>query len=385
MLHATLAAAFGLIALAAIGYAVVALWRVLAFGRWMTRSERSAPRSGPLPGITVLKPVTGAPPGLRDDLRSFCAQDYPKFQVVFGVPDAADPAAGVVDALASEFAHGEIACVAGGPHTAPNPKVAQLMNMAHTATYDILVVADADTRVGPTYLRAIASAFAGAGVGAVTCVYRGAPRAGMVSAFGALMINDQFIPSVLVAALGRLRFCLGATMAVTRAALGAIGGFGALAAYLADDQMLGDLVSRNGFCVALAPYIVEHAVVEPDFASLWSHELRWARTSRAARPAGYAGYFLTFAWPPALIYLLLGGLPALGAALLALALVLRVALHYAARAALRVRSPDAVWLLPLRDIMGLCVWAATFFGRRVRWGDRLMRIDANGRIVELSP
>jgi len=384
MLHATLSTAFGLIALAALGYAVVALWRVLAFDRWLTRYERSAPRSGPLPGITILKPVTGAPPGLRDDLRSFCAQDYPQFQVVFGVPDPTDPAARVVDALAAEFAEGQIACVAGGPHTAPNPKVAQLMNMAPTATYDILVVADADTRVGPTYLRALAAAFAGDRVGAVTCVYRGAPRAGIASSLGALMINDQFIPSVLVAALGPLRFCLGATMAVTRAALGAIGGFGALAAYLADDQMLGELVGREDFRVALAPYVVEHAVVESDIASLWSHELRWARTSRAARPAGYTGYFLTFAWPPALIFFLISGWSVLGAGLLALALVLRIALHYAARVALRVRTPDALWLLPMRDLMGLCVWAATFFGRRVRWGDRLMRIDRHGRIVDLS-
>ncbi len=383
MLHATLAAAFGPITLAALGYAVVALWRVLAFGAWLTRYEHGAPAAG-LPGITILKPVAGSPEGLGDDLRSFCAQDYPQFQVVFGVADASDPAAGVIDGIVAEFAHRSIARVTGGPHTAPNPKIAQLMNMVEAAAYDVLVVADADTRVGPSYLRAVATAFAGDRVGAVTCVYRGVPRASMASALGALMINDQFIPSVLVAALGRVRFCLGATMAVTRAALGAIGGFGALADYLADDQMLGELVSRQGFGVALAPYVVGHAVAEPNIASLWSHELRWARTSRAARPAGYTGYFLTFAWPPALIFFLISGWSVLGAGLLALALVLRIALHYAARVALRVRTPDALWLLPMRDLMGLCVWAATFFGRRVRWGDRLMRIDRHGRIVDLS-
>ncbi|HME82398.1 MAG TPA: bacteriohopanetetrol glucosamine biosynthesis glycosyltransferase HpnI [Candidatus Eremiobacteraceae bacterium] len=385
MLRETLAAAFGLISLAALGYASVALWRLLAFNEWLTRYERSAPPSGPSPGITILKPVAEASPDLRADLRSFCAQDYPQFQVVFGVPDPDSPAVGVIDALAAEFAHGQVVRVSGGPHTAPNPKIAQLMNMVGSATYDVVVVADADTRVGPTYLHALASAFAGERVGAVTCAYRGVPQEGLASALGALMINDQFIPSVLVAALGRVRFCLGATMGVTRAALNAIGGFAALAPYLADDQMLGELVGRQGFRVALAPYVVEHAVAEPGLASLWSHELRWARTSRAARPAGYAGYFLTFAWPPALIFLLLSARPALGAVLLALALVLRLAVHYAARAALRVRTRDALWLLPLRDLMGLCEWAVTFCGRRVRWGDRHMRIDAQGRIIEPTP
>jgi ceramide glucosyltransferase len=178
-----------------------------------------------------------------------------------------------------------------------------------------------------------------------------------------------------------VRFCLGATMAVTRRALDAIGGFAALSDYLADDQMLGELVSRAGLRVEIAPYVVEHIVDESTLRTLWSHELRWARTSRAARPWGYTGYFITFVWPPALIYLFVAGSTTLALAILGAAVALRVASHYASRAGLRARGRDPLWLVPLRDVVGLAVWACSFFGRGVRWRDRALRIDGRGRIV----
>lgn len=377
-----LAYLFLAITLSALAYAIVALVRVLGFRAYVERFGRAAPAAmSELQSITILKPVSGLETGLYENLCSFCVQDYPQFQVVFGIPNADDPALAVIEEVMRAYPTASSALVVGRASDVPNLKVAQLMQMSAAAAHDILVVADSDTRVDERYLRALAAAFAGERVGAVTCAYRGQPRAGVVAALGALMIDDQFIPAALVAAGGGLRFCLGATMALTRRALDAIGGFAAVAHYLADDQMLGELVSRQGLRVVFAPYVVAHVVDEPDLAALWSHELRWARTSRAARPWGYTGYFLTFAWPPALIYLLIAGPTLLGGALLAAAVVLRLALHYAARAALRVRTPDAVWLIPLRDVLGLTVWAASFFGRGVRWRDRDLRIDARGRII----
>jgi ceramide glucosyltransferase len=385
MTHALVAYSLLALCACAIAYAVIALARMLAFGARLKARENGRIHSAAtseLPAITILKPVAGLEAGLYENLCSFCAQDYPQFQVVFGIPQPDDPAAAVIADVARAFPGTAIALVTGRAVPAQNPKVAQLMEMVKSAAHDILVVADSDTRVDSSYLGAVASAFANADVGAVTCVYRGAPRPGIASALGALMIDDQFIPSVLVAAGGGVRFCLGATMAVTRRALDAIGGFAALSDYLADDQMLGELVSRAGLRVELAPYVVDHVVDEPTLAALWSHELRWARTSRAARPWGYMGYFITFVWPPAFVYLLVAGGTALAAAVLGTAVALRIAAHFASRAALRVRGRDALWLVPLRDVMGLAVWACSFFSRSVKWRDRALRIDSRGRIVE---
>src|ERR1700749_3546344 len=71
----------------AAAYAVLALIAVLAW-----RNSRVSPKTNDLPPVTVLKPLCGAEPRLYENLRSFCQQHYPQFQLVFGVRDAADPA-----------------------------------------------------------------------------------------------------------------------------------------------------------------------------------------------------------------------------------------------------------------------------------------------------
>ena len=369
-------------------YVAVAIVCVWSFGRRIDAFERArdaVPRSravvDELPAVTILKPLAGSEPFLYENLRSFCAQDYPQFQVVFGVSDAGDPAAAVVRRLIDEFPHADLTLVAGADRTVPNFKVATLLAMAGACKHDVLAIADSDTHVAPDYLRAVAAPLRDPRVGAVTCLYRGRSSGGLASDLGAMMIDDQFIPSVLVAALGTIRFCLGATMAVRRTALNAIGGLAALGPYLADDQKLGEFVSRQSSRVALAPCVVEHDVAEPDMRALWAHEVRWGRTSRLARPLGYAGYFLTYPLPLALIYLALSRDLALGLIVFALALALRLGLHYAARTALRAHTHDTPWLIPLRDVLGLAEWVASFAGRRVRWRDRLLTVDGAGRIV----
>lgn len=375
---------------AALAYTVVALRCLWSFGRRIDAFERTRAQergtafssSMPtLPGVTILKPVAGDEPDLYGNLCSFCAQDYPQFQVVFGVADAGDSAIATVRRVIEAFPQADPSLVIGADATAPNFKVATLLAMASACKHDVLVVADSDTKVGPTYLRAVVAPLADASVAAVTCVYRGRSTGGLASDLGAMMIDEQFIPSVLVAALGTVRFCLGATMAVRRRVLDAIGSFAALAPYLADDQKLGEMVSRHGSRVAIAPFVVEHDVAEPDMRALWAHEVRWARTSRLARPWGYAGYFITYPLPLALVFAALSHDLVLGPIALALAVALRLATHYAARTALRVGTPDKPWLIPLRDVLGLAVWIVSLGGKHVRWRDTLLTVDGAGRIV----
>ncbi len=365
--------------LAGIVYLVAAIGSVAAFLR-----RRSAPApQGDSPPVTVFKPVCGLEHGLYENLRSFCDQDYPAFQVIFGVRDAEDPAIPVVRQVIRDFPDLRPVLRIGGAADAANLKVSTLANMFPAAHHDILVVADSDMRVDRGYLRAVASAFGDPRVGAVTCLYTGTPVGGLASRLGATFINDWFLPSVLVAlAFQELRFCFGATMAVRREALGAIGGFDALAPYLADDYMLGNLVARRGYRVALSPYVVECVVAEPGFRSLLAHELRWARTVRACRPAGYAFSIIgNGAVSLALLYFLASGFDASGIALLALAIALRAILHAAARSAARVPAPPRPWLLPVRDLLCLAIWAASFWGRGVRWRGRRFSVRPDGRFT----
>jgi len=369
--------------IAGMAYMIVAIAQVWSFGRRRAEFDGSASqrKAGASPPVTILKPLAGDEPRLRDNLRSFCLQDYPQFQVVFGVRDAADPGAAVARSVIDELPGKDVTIVVGANPTMANAKVSTLVEMVRVSKYDILVVADSDTSVGPDYLQAVVAPMRESKVGAVTCVYRGWPDGGVASDLGTLMIDDQYIPSVLVAALGTVRFCLGATMAVRKQTLNEIGGFAALGPYLADDRKLGELVASTGARVAFANYVVRHDVIESGFGSLWAHEVRWARTNRLEQPWGFAGYFITYPLPLALLYSVLSLDAIVGGIAVVAALALRLGLHYTARAALGAHSPDKPWLIPLRDMLGLAVWAASLFGRHVRWRDRVLVVDRQGRIV----
>ena len=366
-------------ALASIGYTAFALTRVRTFGRRVRERAPAKTR----PSITVLKPVHGLEPGLEANLRSFCEQDYPGFAVVFGVHRADDPALGIVRRVAAEFAERTTVVVGDGIARHRNPKIANLAPMLAHANGDVLVIADSDMRVTPGYLDAIAAAFDDPRAGAVTALYRGEPADDtLASALGAMWITEQFAPSALVAhALEPLAHTFGATMAVRRSAFDALGGLDALGGRLADDHALGKLVTEHGHTVALAAYVVENTVAERGVRALIRHEVRWARTIRSVRPGSYPGIALTYPIPLALLHFALASrkMPAL--ALVALAVSARLALRGAAHAALGCRTTPSAALVPLRDALGIGVWALGLFGRGVRWRESALRITPHGDIT----
>ena len=360
---------------AGLAYSVIALGRL-----WALPSARGPAR--PLPPMTVLKPIAGAEPNLEHNLRSFCAQDYPEFQVLFGVRDPQDPAIPIARRLVAEFP--DRADLVVEPTLAgSNYKISNVLNLMPKARYDLLVVADADCRVGPTYLAEIAAAFADPAVGAVTCLYKGTPlRPRLADRLGAMFINEWFLPSVLVALLQEpLRYCFGATMAVRRDVLDSIGGFRALASYLADDYMLGHLVAGKGYKVALAPHIVDITVDEGSLPALVRHELRWARTMRTVRPISYALSSLTDALPLALLWGAIRGFAPLELGLIGGALGLRVLTHYVARARLKLAGPALPWLVPVRDLLTFAIRVMSFTGRRVAWQNQGFIVQPDGRMV----
>jgi ceramide glucosyltransferase len=362
---------------AACGFTAFALLRLIAFAR------RPRPRSALRPPITILKPVHGLEAGLEANLRTFCAQDYPKYQVVLGVLDPTDAALPVLRRIAAT-SRARVDVVAGdGIVRHRNPKIATLAPMLPHAGYDLLVIADSDMRVGPDYLDAIAAAFDDPRVGAATCIYRGEPaRNNLASTLGAMSITEQFGPSALVASvLERMTYCFGGTMAVRREILEEIGGLAALGAQIADDAALGRLTVERGHRVALAEYVAATVVDEPNLRALVAHELRWCRTIRSVRPRSYAGLVLTYPLPLALAYLALARDRRRALAVVALAKTLRIALHFCAQIVLAAPRRPPVALVPMRDALGLVVWAMGLRGDDVRWRGRDLRIDAAGEIA----
>ncbi len=382
-----------LIAMAGIlGSSFIYLLLAIAGVLWFARKTRRATVSPDWAPVTVLKPVCGLEPGLMENLRSFCDQDFTTYQIIFAVRDPKDLAIPIIEKVIGEFPDKDLSLVVNERVLGGNLKVSNLVNMFETARHDIIVIADSDVRVRRDYLRAIATPFLKSEVGAATCLYSGAGNKNLASRMGALFINDWFLPSVLISTLfADLKFCLGATMAIRRETLVAIGGFEALANYLADDYMLGNAAARKGYKVALVPYVVENMVFESNLKSLFLHETRWARTIRSVQPGGYAMSFITEVFPLSLltaitVYAQTSSLPWATLPVIC-ALSLRTTLHYVVQSKLAGGAALSPWLIPVRDLFSLAVRIGSFFGREVRWRNQVMSVHTNSHLnpsLELS-
>jgi ceramide glucosyltransferase len=372
-----LAAGLDVATIAALGYAAVAIMCVTHFGR----RERKSGTAADLPPVSLLVPLRGEEHDLEGNLRAFAMQDYPVCQLVLGVASADDRALAIAQRVAAALPDRNIEINVGEVRSARNPKIANVLSMMRIVRHKVLILADSDTRVDPAYVHSVTAPLHQPSVGAVTCLFAGVPAGTFSARLGAMFINEQFIPSVLVNSLfGPPRHCLGPTNAVRSTVLAAIGGFEALATHLADDFMLGNYIAARGLRVVFSRYVVRTIVSDSSLAKLWDHELRWHRTIRAVQPAGYAGMFLTYPVPLALLAFLLAPRPKRGVALFVAAFA-RIVLQRLSARAFGVASGSA-WLVLPRDLLGIAVWAFGLTGSAVRWRDAQLRIEAGDTLAE---
>jgi ceramide glucosyltransferase len=350
-----------ILAAMALGYQLCAIAACLVF-----RSHRTGAR-GQTPGASVLKPVQGTDPALREAIRSHTSLSG-EYELLCGVRSG-DPAASVI----AEF---PMAHLVECSTQTPNGKVGSLIDLTRAARYPILIVNDADIRVEPDYLARIIPPLADPAVGLVTCLYR--PEGDTFAArFEGLGVSADFAPSTLVARLvGVDEFALGSTMAFRRADLERIGGFETIADYLADDYQLGHRIHSLGLRCVLSDAVVATRL-SGTWSDVWRHQVRWARTVRVSKFWGYLGLPITFAtvWAAAAAA---SGHLWIASALLAARMLMAIVAGWFV-----LQSPDVLrlWLLiPLRDLFAAAVWLAGFFGRTVSWRGRTLTLDTEGRI-----
>jgi ceramide glucosyltransferase len=333
--------------------------------------------------VTVLKPLCGAEPGLYANLRSFCLQDYARFQIVFGVRDSADPSLGVVERLVAEFPHLSIDIVVNAQQHGANLKVSNLINMLEYARHDVLVIADSDAFVGPDYLATVTAPLQDETTGLVTCLYHSVPARNRWSRLGAMYVNEWYMPSVLLARLfGNREFASGQTLCLRRQTLTAIGGLRSIAHHLADDYQLGALVRELGKEIVLSSYVTTARQYDPSLGELIRHETRWMRTIRALRRRSFPFLLITFSLPLALVGFALSAaqasFSAAGLVLLLICLTARVILHRLSQPPDNARGRSGLWLLPLRDLLICWVWCRAFLTSRVTWRGAEFEVDVHG-------
>jgi ceramide glucosyltransferase len=370
-------------AILSLAYYTLCLYSAVQFLR-QSQPQGSAPREPQsLPPVSILKPLKGTDPQMYEGLRSHCLQDYPDYEIVFGVSEASDPAVPVVNRLQTDFPRLPIRLVVCDKRLGANTKVSNLAQMVAVARHDVLLVNDSDIRVEPTYLAAVVLPLAEPDVGMVTCVYRGVPAPSLGSRLEATGINTDFCAGVLVAKqLEGVRFGLGSTLVFRRQDLEGIGGFQSLADYLADDYELGRRIAASGLQVDLSNEVVETCLPQYTFRAFLQHQLRWARTVRDARRGGYLGLAVTFGIPWSLLALLASRGALWSWALLAAVILLRgaVAITVGGRVLKDKRTWSSLWLIPFRDLVALAIWIASFVGHTVSWRGELF-ILKDGRLA----
>jgi ceramide glucosyltransferase len=361
--------------------AAAAAYQVIAIGaciRHKITSARQSPPPSDLPPVSILKPIRGLDDGFYQAIRSQAAQEYPaEFEILFGIASDSDPARPAIEQLIHEFPQVPIRLVVCSTQ-APNGKVGVLMDLAREARHPVFVVNDSDITVESGYLRTVVAPLADPAIGLVTCLYRAEAR-DWPSRFEALGIATDFAPSTLVAPLfGVSEFGLGSTLAFRRADLDRIGGFRAIADYIADDYQLGAKLHRLGLKNLISSVVVTTRLSAGSWSAAWQHQLRWARTIRLSRGGGYAGLPITFATLWAAIAAA-AGMFTIAAALLAIRMAMAIA-----AGGLVLRSRDVLrycYLIPLRDLWGVAVWMRALSGDTVEWRDRRLKLDRQGRII----
>ncbi len=362
-----------------IGYYLLCLWGARSF-----RRAAAAPLPAFTPPVSILKPLRGTDPDIYESFRSHCLQDYPAYELIFGVSDPNDEAVPLVERLQREFPQRSIQLVVCPEVLGTNRKVSNLIQMLQVAKHDFLIVNDSDIKVPGDYLRRVIAPMESPDVGLVTCMYRGFAGNSLGSKLEAIGITTEFHAGVLAARQleGEIRFALGSTLAFSRVALKAIGGLPALVDYLADDYELGKRIADKGFRVLLSPVVVDTHLPDYSFAEFFQHQLRWARSTRHSRRWGYFGVVLTFALPWALVAVAGSRGAAWSWALLGSALALRfaVALEVGLHVLAERELLRDLWLLPLRDLIALAIWVGSYTGHTVAWrGDRFVLRD--GKLI----
>jgi len=368
-------------AISSIAYYCLCLWGAAAFLRERHLTESSSQAE---PAVSILKPLKGTDPEMYESFRSHCLLDYPEYEIIFGVSDPSDPAIALVERLQREFPERSIQLVICRERLGTNIKVSNLAQMLAYASHDYLVVNDSDIRVETNYLRSVISPLL-SGAGMVTCMYRGVAAPTMGSRMESVGISTDFIAGVLAARqLEGIHFGLGSTLAFRRQELQAIGGFEVLVDYLADDYELGKRISGLGKTVQLSASVVETFLPPYTFGAFVRHQLRWARSTRDSRRWGYVGLALTFGIPWALVALLLSRSTwALLLFLVTLCMRMLVGLMVGGKIVKDRQLLGTIWLVPLRDLVALFVWIASFAGHTVAWrGDSFLL--KNGKLARLS-
>jgi ceramide glucosyltransferase len=337
--------------------------------------------------------VKGVDSRALENFASFCDQDYPHFDLLFGVADLDDPAAKLIEQLAAQRSDRKIRLIVA-PTTSANPKSSTLQRLTDEATGELLVISDADIRVTPDYLARVVAPLSDPAIGIVTCLYRGANAKTLPAKLEALHMSATFLPSVVLAheLLGQC-VGMGATLALRKLDVQRIGGYESFRDHLMDDYQLAERVQKLGLKIGLSDYVVESVLGDTRFADQWAREVRWARGIRITTPAKYPGLLLTYPMVLSLILVALHPLSWFAWGAVGISIIVRIIIAASisslitpgtseAKTRIPLRDSYNLLLLPIREILSFAVWCGGLFGRTIVWRGQRFLLRKDGTLAQ---
>ena len=334
------------------------------------------------PPVTILKPLCGIDQGTYTNLASFCQQNYPQYQIIFSVRSSTDPSIEVIEKLIQQFPEIDINLLVKDQIIGANLKISNLANAVTIAKYDILVIADSDIRVGSEYLKTVIQPLQDQKVGVVTCLYRSTAQ-GIATILEAICTATDFQVGILVSKqLEGIKFALGSTIVIRKTTLTKIGGFAAVADYLADDYQLGYLPTQIGEKVVLSNYIVEHGLGHSSLLDSINRQIRWARCIRVSRPWGYGGLIFTFGTISSLLLLITNSGSIFSWLVFSITFSMRLIMAWLIGVKLLNDSVTKkyFWLIPFADIVRFIIWCCGFFGNTIKWRGTKFKLVKDGKL-----
>src|SRR6201984_1042417 len=368
-------------------FLILSLLGAAKFHRESQEQRQFEEKDGQLPAVSVLKPVHGAEPRLKQNVESFFRQDYPDYEILFAADEENDAALPMVREVAARYPNVKCSILVTGQPELPNPPAYSFFRMSRVAAYDILVTSDSDVEVAPNYLREVVSPMLDPAVGMVTCVYRGKNAGGFWSGMDAIGMSVEMTAGVVTAnLLEGMKFGLGPTIVTRKDSIAKIGGYWVTGEYFSNDFVTGNFIEKAGYRVVLSRHIIDHVVPPMTFKRMWERQVRWAKGTRWSRPKGHLGPGLIYAMPYGILGFAGGGMThhlLLGAGLFLFAILNRVVESLVIGWGV-VRDPRArneVWLYPIRDLLGFAVWCASYLSKSAVWRDHRYQLVRGGRIV----
>jgi ceramide glucosyltransferase len=385
--------ALSVAAIGTISSSVFLVFTLLGAGKFHREAERQAAEAAAvtsLPPVSLLKPVHGFEARLVDNIESFFRQDYPDYEILFAADEADDAALGVIREIAARYPKIRSRILVTGHPPWPNPPSYSFAKMAEVAAHDILVTSDSDVEVSPNYLREVVPPMLDPKTGMLTCLYRGKNVGGFWSSLDAIGMSVEMSAGVLaVNLLDGMKFGLGPTIVARKDSVEKIGGYSVLGDYFSNDFVIGNLIEKAGYRVVLSRHVIDHVVPPMTLRRMWERQVRWAKGTRYSRPKGHFGTGLVFAMPYGILGLIAAaglGWWRVGAGLLCVAILNRLIEALVVGWGV-VRDPvarRAPWLYPIRDLLGFCVWTASYLSKKAVWRDSRYELVDGGRIVRTS-